>query len=108
MKPQGNDNALYSLKVVTRLAFYLVIRFLFGKTDMHDILEVCPVLKFNPTSQKNMFSAAWPFHRPALLIHKHLSEMFLQLSVHEKCGLENPHLGFSYGDRPSRRFHYSF
>lgn len=42
MKPQGNDNAVYSLKMVTCLAFYLVIEFLFGETDMHDILEFCP------------------------------------------------------------------
>lgn len=31
MKPQGNDNAVYSLEMVTCLAFYLVIQFLFGE-----------------------------------------------------------------------------
>lgn len=44
MKPQGNDNALYSLEVVTCLVFYLVIQFLFERTDMHDILQFCPFL----------------------------------------------------------------
>lgn len=54
MKPQGNDNALYSLEMVTCLAFYLVIQFLFGGTNMHDILEFCPFLKFNlPILEKN-------------------------------------------------------
>lgn len=48
MNPQGNDNAVYSLEMVTCLAFYLVIQFLFGGTGMHDILEFCPFLKFNP------------------------------------------------------------
>lgn len=82
MKPQGNDNALYSLEMVTCLAFYLVIQFLFGATNMHDILEFCPFLKFNlsPPLKKtptNMFSTAWPLHWLAPLIHKRLCKTFL-------------------------------
>lgn len=55
MKPQGNDNASYSPKMVTCLTFYLVIQFSFGGTDMHDILEFCPFLNFNPLPQKTCF-----------------------------------------------------
>lgn len=59
MKPQGNDNAVHSLEMVTCLAFYLVIQFLFGGTGMHDTLEFCPFFKFNaPMPTQNMFPTA--------------------------------------------------
>lgn len=56
MKPPGNDNALYSLETVTCFAFYLVIQFLFGETDMHDILEFLSIKKKIQTPPKRVFS----------------------------------------------------
>lgn len=75
MKPQGNDNALYSLETVACFAFYLVIQFLFGETDMHDILEFCPLKKKNPNPPKTCFQ-----------LHDHsIDWYFSSTSIYLKC-----------------------
>lgn len=75
-RPLGNDNASWSLEMVTCLAFYLIIQFFcLGKQTCMTFWNL--VHFKNSILPQNMFSTAWPSHWPPPLIHKHLANVFL-------------------------------
>lgn len=105
MKPQGNDNALYSLETVICLAFYLVIQFCLGNRHAWHFWIFVHLKKKSNLPPKTCFqlhdhSIDWLSSSTSIYLK------FSVISVQEMFELEKLHVSFIYVDHWSQRLVY--